>query len=179
MHISLRSGLATIAIIGLLSGSVLSTMGWVMAYKLDTISDTEKLALGLQVLVYLLLTIFSTVGLCGTMFQLRSTVQVFVSMLFVELLLGLGSGIFALYLLFQKQSSETIQSCLSGSEEWLKKQLCERSSALKGVFVTMFLVICFIETFGLILGNAYSARLRVAEAEVKMDDPDDDAYWEV
>jgi hypothetical protein len=79
------------------------------------------------------------------MFQRRKTVQVFVSMLFVELLFGLGSGTFALYLLFQKKSSETVQHCLADVHDSFGKQLCERSPVLKGVSVALLLVICFIE----------------------------------
>ncbi|KAJ7767983.1 hypothetical protein DFH07DRAFT_313708 [Mycena maculata] len=180
MPLSLRSGLAAIAVFGFLSGLALATTGWVASYKLnafsETFSETEQLALDFQVFVYLLLAIFSAVG---TIFQCRTAIQVFVSMLFVELLFGLGSGIFALYLLFQKQAPETVQNCLGGSNDTFKRHLCERSPVLKGVFVALFLVICFTEILGLIVGNAYSSRLREAKTEARMENPDDDAYWKV
>ncbi|KAJ7097590.1 hypothetical protein C8R44DRAFT_811748 [Mycena epipterygia] len=175
--LSLRSGLAVIVTIGLLSGSALGITGWVAANKLNAqFSDTERLALSLHVLVYLLLVIFSAVGLYSTLFKRRKAVQVFVSMLFVQLLFGLGSGIFLLYLLFQKQSSETIQNCLTNVHGSFGKQLCERSPVLRGV--ALLVVICFVEILGLILGNAYSSQLREAETEEKMNNPDDEAYWE-
>jgi hypothetical protein len=65
--------------------------------------------------------------------------------LFVQLLASLGSGIFVLYLLFQNQSAETVQECLTKAHDSFGKELCERSSVLKSVSVALLLVICFVE----------------------------------
>ncbi|KAJ7489154.1 hypothetical protein FB451DRAFT_683563 [Mycena latifolia] len=174
---SLRSGLATIATIGILSGAALSIMGWVAADKLNAqISDTERLALDFHVLAYLLMAIVSAVGLYSALLQRRNAAQAFVSMLFVQLLFGLGSGISVFYLLFKNQSAESVQNCLANVHDSFGKQLCERSPVLKGVSVALLLVICFIEIFGLIIGSSYSSLLREAETEEAMNNPDAAVY---
>ncbi|KAJ6618203.1 hypothetical protein B0H10DRAFT_2031003 [Mycena sp. CBHHK59/15] len=176
MPLSLRCGVLAVAVIGLFSGLALSITGWVIVVKLNAVmSDPEVLAVDLHVCVYLLMIIFSTVGIYGALYPRHNRVSLFVSTLFVQILFSLGSGIFTLYLLFQKQSAEKIQQCITdtNAHTLFGNQICEKPAVLKGVAVALLLVICFIEILGLILGNSYSYRLRKAETEDQMTKFDD------
>ncbi|KAJ7220710.1 hypothetical protein GGX14DRAFT_694995 [Mycena pura] len=168
--LSLRWGLVAIATLGLFSGLTLSIMGLIVASRLNgQLTDVQSLAVSFHVIVYVLLALFSMVGLYGTAYERRTAVQVFVSMLIVQLVFGVASGFFVLCTLFQKQSADTVQTCIAqtNAHDSFGRQLCERSSALKGVSVALLVVVCFIEIGGLVIGISYSSRLAASNVEQK------------
>ena len=71
----------------------------------------------------------------------RNLVSVYSTILAVHLGFSIGSGIFTLYSIFRKNSEEAIQMCLNRLGADLPEAQCRNVFVIKGVFLTIFIVV--------------------------------------
>jgi len=125
----------------------------------------NKVALIIQIVVYILLAILSFFGLIGAISRRRSFVRSYLWMVVVHLLLSIGLGIYAIYHNF-KDSPKYIDECASGSEDPSVLKSCEDGSKLfKGILIAVFIFVWLLELWACFIVNSYGNQLR--EEEVK------------
>jgi len=147
--------------LGLVGGSLLAALGIIQAK--NTGYTTSKAGLILQIVVYVLLALFSVFGLVGAISKRRKLVAVYWMTLCGHFVFSLIAGIIALNYLF-KDAPADIDTCVKDSTNPNALKNCTRGMKLvKGLTVTLFLVIWMTEIYGCVIVNSYIKQLAEEE----------------
>jgi hypothetical protein len=162
--IPVRVGVVFLALVGALGGLAMTAFA-IIQIKHSPGTTGNKVALVVQIVIYILLAIVSVFGLIGAISRKRSFVRSYLWMVFVHLLLSIGLGIYAIVHNF-KDAPKYIDECASGSDDPSVLKSCQDGSKLfKGIMIAVFIFVWLLEIWACSIVNSYSNQLR--EEEVK------------
>jgi len=153
--IPVRAGVVFLALLGAIGGGVI-TAATIIQLK-HTVGS--KVALIIQVVIYLLLAIVSIFGLVGAIGRKLALVRLYFGMLVMHLIFNIVSGIVAMVHNF-KDAPNYIAQCASASEEPAVLKSCRDGANLwKGVMVTIFILVWLLEFWACSIVHKYSKQL--------------------
>jgi len=156
-----RFGVFVMTFLGLVGGSLITAAGIIQAKR--TGHTTSKAGLILQIIVYLVLAIVSVFGLVGAISKRRKLVLVYWLTLLGHLLFSVIAGIVALHALF-KDAPADINTCVNGSTDPNVRINCQKGmKIMKGITVTLFLLVWMIEIYGCVIVDSYVKQLAEEE----------------
>jgi hypothetical protein len=157
--IPVRVGVVFLSLLGSLGGSAMAVFA-IIQTKRSPGTTGNKVALIIQIIIYILLAIVSVFGLIGAISRKRSFVRLYLWMLFVHLLLSIGLGIYAIVHNF-KDARNYIDECASGSEDPSVLKSCEDGSKLfKGIMIAVFVFVWLLEIWACRIVNSYSNQIK-------------------
>jgi hypothetical protein len=128
-------------------------------------NTANKVALVVQIIVYILLAILSVFGLAGAISRKLAFIRLYFCMVFVHLLLSIGLGIFAIQHNFQ-EAPKYVSECASSSDDPSVIKSCQDGSNLfKGIMIAVFVFIWLLEIWACSIVHSYSKQL--VEEQVK------------
>ncbi|KAJ2913477.1 hypothetical protein MD484_g6947, partial [Candolleomyces efflorescens] len=159
--VPVRAGVILLSFLGLFGGAAVAAVG-IISLKKST--GTEK-SLIIQIVVYILLSLISFLGLVGGIGRKLICVRIYFGMLVFHLAFSVAAGIFAIYRVF-KDSDNYISECLLGKEnDPTALKTCQAgASLLKGLMVTVFIVFWILTTWACVIVHSYSKQLEEEEA---------------
>jgi hypothetical protein len=162
--IPVRAGVVIISLIGLLGGSLMAALA-IIQMKRSAGSTGNKVALIIQIVIYILLAILSVFGLAGAISRKLAFIRLYFWMVFLHLLLSIGLGIFAIQNNF-KNSPEYVSECASGSDDPSVLKSCQDGSNLfKGIMIAVFVFIWLLEIWACTIVHSYSKQLVEEQAK--------------
>jgi len=160
--IPVRVGVVFLSLLGTLGGAAMAVFA-IIQMKHSPGTTGNKVALVIQIVIYILLAIVSVFGLIGAILRKRSFVRSYLWMVFLHLLLSIGLGIYAIVHNFQ-DASKYIDECASGSDDPDVLKSCQDGSKLfKGIMIAVFIFVWLLEIWACRIVNSYSNQLRVGE----------------
>lgn len=94
----------------------------------------------------------SLYSLIGCLSKKKGFVALYSTLLWFHLGASIGSGAYFIYTLFHQEGDKDINSCISGSTDKLKQEVCKKSfDVLRGVLIGVFVVIWLIELCALLI----------------------------
>jgi len=162
--IPVRVGVVFLSLIGFLGGGAMAAFAIFQIIRSPGTTG-NKVALTIQIVIYLLLAIVSIFGLVGAISRKRPFVRSYLWMVVTHFFISLGLGIYAITRNFQ-DASQYIDECTSGSDDPTVIKSCEDGSKLfKGIMIAVFVFVWLLELWACSIVNSYSNQLR--EEEVK------------
>jgi hypothetical protein len=136
-----RAGVIFFGLLGLFGGGAVSATAIYNLVHQNFIGS--KFSLVIQVISYVLLTLVSLVGLVGAFAQKHVCVKAFFIILILHLLASIGTGIYAIRLLFLEQS-EYSEQCVGTSDDPDVATGCRKSFTLLKIFVVAVYVTAWL-----------------------------------
>jgi len=162
--IPVRAGVVIISLIGLLGGALMAALA-IIQMKRSAGNTGNKVALIIQIVIYILLAILSVFGLAGAISRKLGFVRLYFWMVFVHLLLSIGLGIFAIVHNF-KDAPKYVSECASGSEDPSVLKSCQDGSNLfKVIMIAVFIFIWLLEIWACSIVHSYSKQLVEEQAK--------------
>jgi len=162
--IPVRAGVVIISLIGLLGGSLMAALA-IIQMKRSAGNTGNKVALIVQIVIYILLAILSVFGLAGAISRKLAFIRLYFWMVFVHLLLSIGLGVFAIQNNF-KSAPTYVSECASGSDDPSVLKSCQDGSNLfKGIMIAIFVLLWLLEIWACTIVHSYSKQLVEEQAK--------------
>jgi len=151
-----RLGAILIALIGLLGGGALAIAGALNASSVQG----SKAPIAISVVIYALLAIVSIVGLMGAVGRRLILVKVYFFALVAHLAFSFIVGTYALSRIF-KDGNSFISHCVAANPgvEHADKVCAEGLKVVKGVSVTLFIIVWIFEIWACVIVKGYHEQL--------------------
>jgi len=162
-----RFGVFVMTVLGAIGGGLVCAVGWlqIAQMKQHPLSKLDEIALWIQTIMYTILAVVSLFGFFGACIKHRSFISLYFTMLAAHFVFSIVSGTYSLYTLFHNEGQAAIESCINGSDDELTKEFCGEGHALmKGIVVSIFVVIWLLELYGCIIVNNYMEQLAEEES---------------
>jgi len=156
--IPVRAGVIIIAIIGMVGGGALAVIGGLQADRMTG----RKVSIAISITVYALLAILSVLGFIGAVARRLHLIKIYFGMLLAHLIFSIAIGGFALFRVFRDSSSylrDCLQSQAASVSQNPSKTCKDGIKIVKGVTVTLFIVLWLFEIWGCIIVSNYSKQL--------------------
>jgi len=125
----------------------------------------NKVALVIQIVLYILLAMVSIFGLAGAISRKLAFIRLYFWMTFVYLLLSIGLGVFAIVHNF-KDAPKYVSECASDSKDPSVLKSCQAGSSLfKGIMIALFVLIWLLEIWACSIVHSYSRQLVEEQAK--------------
>lgn len=136
------------------------------------LAESALISLYVQTGVYTIGALVSFFGLIGTIFKRRLLVSLYAKMLMFHLGFYVVAGSIYLYFLFKNTSESDIQKCIDKGNSTLHtdpnkvtKEVCQSAfAAAKGFALAVFIVVCLIELYAVIIAANYAGQLEDEDA---------------
>jgi len=152
-----RAGVVIFALLGLLGGVAVTAGGIYTLVRQHTTGS--KVALIIQIVAYCLLAVVSLFGLIGACTRRIGLIQAFLIILILHLLGSIGTGIYAIRLVFL-QGSEYNTQCVGTSEDPVVAKSCQNSFTILKVFViTVYIGAWLIQLWATVVVGKYKNQL--------------------
>jgi len=162
--IPVRAGVVIISCIGLMGGALMAALA-IIQMKRSAGSGGNKVALIIEIVVYILLAILSFFGLAGAISRKLAFIRLYFWMVLLHLLLSMGLGIFAIHNNF-KNAPQYVSECASGSEDPSVLKSCQDGSNLfKGITIALFVFLWLLEIWACVIVSNYSKQLVEEQAK--------------
>jgi len=156
--IPVRAGVVFLALLGFLGGGAMATFA-ILQIKRSPDSTRNKVALIIEIVIYILLAILSVIGLIGAISRKLAFVRSYFWMVLLHLLLSIGLGVYAIVHNF-KDAPKYIDECVSDSDDPTVLKACEDGSKLfKGVMIAVFIFVWLLEIWACSIVHNYSRQL--------------------
>jgi len=128
-------------------------------------NTANKVALIIQIVIYILLAILSIFGLAGVISRRLAFIRLYFWMVLLHLMLSVGLGIFAIVHNF-KDAPTYVSECASGSEDPSVLKSCQDGSTLfKAIMIAVFVLIWLLEIWACSIVHSYSRQLVEEQAK--------------
>jgi len=153
--IPVRAGVVFLSLLGFFGGSLVTAAAIIQLKR----TAGSKVALVIQVVVYILLAIVSIFGLIGAIGRKLALIRLYFGMLVTHLIFSVVSGIFAIHRSF-KDAPQYVAQCSSASEEPGVVKACQDGANLwKGVMIGIFILAWLLEMWACSIVRKYSKQL--------------------
>lgn len=129
----------------------------------------KKVSLAISITVYALLALLSVLGFIGALARRLHLIKIYFGMLLAHLIFSIAIGGFAIFRVF-RDSSSYFQDCLqsqAASASGNQTKVCSDGvKIVKGVTITLFVVLWLFEIWGCVIVSNYSKQL-AAEKSVQ------------
>jgi hypothetical protein len=162
-----RIGAVIIATIGLVGGGALAIGAALNAHNIQG----NKAPVAISIVIYILLSIVSLLGLIGAIGRKLLLIKIYFVALIAHLIFSFIIGIYALHIIF-KDGGVFISHCVAANSHLDNSdKICHHGlKVIKGVTVTLFIIVWLFEIWAIVIVREYNHQLReelVVEGVVK------------
>jgi len=157
--IPVRLGVVITALLGLMGGGILAIVGGLEAHRIDG----SKVSIAISIAVYGLLAFVSLLGLFGAIGRSISLIKLYFGVLLAHLFFSIGIGAYAIHRVFT-DAVGFYDTCIvsepATQEDDPGKYCNEGVKLVKGITVTLFIVVWLFEIWGCIIVSSYARQLQ-------------------
>jgi hypothetical protein len=156
----------------MVGGSFVAGIGFIQiaGSSVNPIESSDKVAIWIQSFMYLILALVGAVGFIGTLIRRLSLVSMFSLVLAVHLGFSVASGVFSIYTMFTRDSSNVVNQCIANAVSQgaaVTDKDCRNGVAvMKGVMVAIYVITWLIQLYAYFIVERYADQL---EAEDLLD----------
>ncbi|THH28892.1 hypothetical protein EUX98_g5313 [Antrodiella citrinella] len=174
-----RFGVFCMALLGLGVGGALAGLGWyeIHQYAIGKVAfdKREIVALYFVSIAFSIMALISLIGLIGSTFKVRTLVTTYAYSVTVNTIVIIAVGIFFVWTLFHRDSSEIADTCdgdLSGEVAKAAHWFCQKGYDVVRVLLTIaFVIIWIFQLVGIFIVFDYVGQLH---EEREMDEEEED-----
>ncbi|KAJ7257782.1 hypothetical protein C8J57DRAFT_1516662 [Mycena rebaudengoi] len=160
-----RLGVFIMTILAMLGGGVIAVVGWIQVKNLrkEIGVKSDEGAIYVNAIMFTILAVIGFFGLVGAIAKRVRLVSLFSTMLCFHLAFSLGTGIYAIYVSFKRNSADAIRDCINDTDNSNVTEDsggCESTIKIaKGLIVGIYVVTWLIQLYGCIISISYVKQL--------------------